>query len=112
MNLLKVSKNISMKVSLLKNNPNMNQKRSLFLFSLIFYFVYYYTATPACAQEYVFKNFSFSDSSIVVPEQFKSYNEIVLQRDLKYQLISLKNSAEEYYLFHEKILVNSTDAIQ
>ena len=64
------------------------------------------------AQNIEFKNYTFNDSEIVIPEAFKNEEEIILEQNLKSEFSFGNNDASEYYLFHEKKLLNSNIAIE
>jgi len=64
------------------------------------------------AQNIEFKNYSFSDKPIEIPEKFKNEDEIILEKNSKVEFIFDNNQGSEYYLFHEKKLLNSNNAIE
>lgn len=66
------------------------------------------------AQDYTFKDFNWDEkmTSVEIPEKYKNLNEVVLERDIKVELLTDKGVAKQFYLFHEKIAVNTDDAIE
>ncbi|MBS4041679.1 MAG: DUF3857 domain-containing protein [Flavobacteriales bacterium] len=56
--------------------------------------------------------FTFTNQPVVIPETFKTYDDIVLERNIKIEVANIKNQATQYFLFHQKIWVNSNDAIE
>ena len=66
----------------------------------------------AYSQSTALKNYSFKDTTFNIPDQFKSYSEINLERHIKYEINTSEKESIEYYLFHNKVLVNTDDAIQ
>ncbi|WP_333810485.1 DUF3857 domain-containing protein [Flavobacterium sp.] len=66
------------------------------------------------AQDYTFKNYKWEQkpTAFSVPEQYKNENEIVVSRTIKVEIISDKNGPKQYYLLHDKIFINSDDAIE
>lgn len=83
---------------------NLKTKSFLILFFAIINF--------ANAQNIEFKNYKFNDNEIVIPEEFKNEEEIILEQNLKSEFSFTSNDANEYYLFHEKKLLNSNIAIE
>lgn len=68
--------------------------------------------SQAIAQDYNFSDYDFTDREVEIPDEFKDKDEIVLFRDRKVEIISGENSVQQFFLLHEKILVNSDDAIE
>ncbi|WP_310381545.1 DUF3857 domain-containing protein [Flavobacterium sp.] len=68
----------------------------------------------AIGQEYSFKNYDWNekDTSIEIPEQYKNENEVILDRVTKIEIVVEGKNAVQYRLLHEKILINSDDAIE
>lgn len=64
------------------------------------------------AQNTMLKNYNFSDEKIEIPEKYKNENEVILQKDVKIDLVTTENSALQYFLIHEKKWINSDDAVQ
>ena len=66
------------------------------------------------AQDYTFKNYKWEQkpSAFSVPEQYKNENEVIVSRTIKVEIISDKNGPKQYYLLHDKIFINSDDAIE
>jgi hypothetical protein len=62
--------------------------------------------------QYEFKDYTFSDEKIDIPESYASENEIVLVRNIKTELVSKDNTVLQFYLLHEKVLINSANAIE
>lgn len=66
------------------------------------------------AQDYTFKNYNWDEklTSVEIPEKYKNLNEVVLERDIKIELLNDKGAAKQFYLLHEKTAVNTDDAIE
>ncbi|WP_333696714.1 DUF3857 domain-containing protein [Flavobacterium sp.] len=83
----------------------MNKKKAFLLIVL-------FQLTNNFAQDLKFKNFDFSNETIEIPKIFENENEVILQKDIKIEFIATKNSASQYFLLHEKVWINSDDAIE
>ncbi|HEX8562190.1 MAG TPA: DUF3857 domain-containing protein [Flavobacterium sp.] len=66
------------------------------------------------AQDYTFKNYDWDEkaTTVIVPEKYKNENEVILDRNTKIELAVAGNVVKQYYLLHEKILINSDEAIE
>ncbi len=64
------------------------------------------------AKNTILKNYNFSDEKIEIPEKYKNETELILQKDVKIDLVTTENSALQYFLIHEKKWINSDDAVQ
>lgn len=66
------------------------------------------------AQEYSFENYKWSETPEIpeIPEQFQNENEIVLEKNNIIEITVGKDGAKQYYLLHDKIYINSDDAIE
>jgi hypothetical protein len=66
------------------------------------------------AQEYSFKNYDWADkpAAIEIPEQYKGQNEVILDKIEKIELQITGKIASQYHLVHERIFINSDDAIE
>lgn len=66
------------------------------------------------AQEYSFKNYDWNEqeTKVDIPEQYKNEKEVILQRTTKIEIVVVSNNAKQYHLLHEKIYINSDDAIE
>lgn len=66
------------------------------------------------AQDYTFKNYKWDQNpeAFSVPEQYKNENEVIVSRTIKVEIISDKNGPKQFYLLHDKIFINSDDAIE
>ncbi|HMU03340.1 MAG TPA: DUF3857 domain-containing protein [Saprospiraceae bacterium] len=73
---------------------------------------FYLLITVNIFGQYEFKDYKFSDEKIEVPENYTSENEIVLLRNIKTELLTKENAVLQFYLLHEKILINSANAIE
>jgi hypothetical protein len=64
------------------------------------------------AQE--FKDYHWDDknTSIVVPEKYKNEKEVILSRNTKIELAVKGKGATQFYMIHEKIFINSSDAVE
>jgi hypothetical protein len=66
------------------------------------------------AQEYSFKNYDWkeNETTIQIPDQYKNEKEVILERTTKIEFVVTGKSAKQYHLLHEKIYINSDDAIE
>jgi len=66
------------------------------------------------AQEYSFKNYDWNEkqTTIAIPEQYKNEKEVILERTTKIEFVVTGKSSKQYHLLHEKIYINSDDAIE
>lgn len=66
------------------------------------------------AQDFSFKNYNWDEklTKIEVPEKYKNEKEVILERNTKIELFPEKGNVTQYYLSHEKIYINSDDAIE
>lgn len=68
----------------------------------------------ASAQGYTFKDYNWieKEGAAAIPDQYKNENEVILSRTIKIELISVGDAIKQYYLFHDKVYINSDDAIE
>jgi hypothetical protein len=82
----------------------------------IFIFVAILNCSMFYAQEYnyTFKNYDWNDkaSSVEIPEKYKNEKEVILDRTIKIEIAVDGKNAIQYRLLHEKIYINSDDAIE
>ena len=66
------------------------------------------------AQDYSFKNYDWNEkeTKVDIPEQYKNEKEVILQRNTKIEIVVSDKTAKQYHLLHEKIYINSDDAIE
>ena len=66
------------------------------------------------AQEYSFKNYDWNEkeTKVDIPEQYKNEKEVILDRTTKIEIVVSGKTAKQYHLLHEKIYINSDDAIE
>lgn len=83
---------------------------SLIKVTIIFLLQLVFIKTHAQSSELI--NYNFKDTTFIIPDQFKSFSEINLERHFKYEINTSGKESIEYFLFHNKVLVNSDDAIQ
>lgn len=62
--------------------------------------------------QFPFKDYPFDNSYIALPEKYKNENEIVLLKNLNIHLETNPNGAFQYFLYHEKTLLNSDQAVE
>ncbi|TRX39778.1 DUF3857 domain-containing protein [Flavobacterium restrictum] len=83
---------------------------------LLFIFVTLLNSSVFFAQEfdYTFKNYDWSEkpTTTEIPEQYKNEKEVILDRIIKIEVSVVGKSAKQYRLLHEKIYINSDDAIE
>ncbi len=85
-----------------------NILKSIFTFAAIL------SASLLFAQEYSFKNYDWNEkeTKIDIPEKYKNENEVILDRTTKIEFVVTGKAAKQYQLLHEKIYINSDDAIE
>ncbi|WP_281298772.1 DUF3857 domain-containing protein [Flavobacterium limnophilum] len=66
------------------------------------------------AQEYSFKNYDWNEkeTKVDIPVQYKNEKEVILERTTKIEIVVSGKTAKQYHLLHEKIFINSDDAIE
>ena len=66
------------------------------------------------AQANTIKNYDWNeaDTKIVIPELYKNEKEVILDRTEKIEFAIEGKTAKQYHLLHEKIFINSDDAIE
>lgn len=66
------------------------------------------------AQEYSFKNYDWNEkaTTVEIPEKYKNEKEVILDRTSKIEFVVVGKTAKQYQLLHEKIYINSDDAIE
>ena len=66
------------------------------------------------AQEYSFKNYDWNEkaTAIEIPEKYKNEKEVILDHTSKIEFVVTGKSAVQFQLLHEKIYINSDDAIE
>uniref|UniRef100_UPI0040471AA1 DUF3857 domain-containing protein n=1 Tax=Flavobacterium sp. TaxID=239 RepID=UPI0040471AA1 len=66
------------------------------------------------AQDYTFKDYQWEQkpAAFLAPEQYKNENELIVSRTIKIEVVTDKNGPKQYYLLHDKIFINSDDAIE
>ncbi len=79
--------------------------------NLLVLFLFFYGNT-GMTQETELKSYKFNDNIIEIPEEYKNENEVILERNIKIEYIVTKKKVLQYYLVHEKIFINSDDAIE
>lgn len=70
--------------------------------------------TLSFAQEYEFKNYDWSEKEVKteIPAQYENEKEVILDRTTKIELVVTGKTAKQYRLLHEKIYINSDNAIE
>ena len=69
-------------------------------------------STSSMAQDHMFNDYGFDDEKIEVPAEFLDKEEVTLFLKRKIDIVTDKESVVQYYLHHEKILLNSDEAIE
>jgi hypothetical protein len=66
------------------------------------------------AQEYSFKNYDWNEkeTKVEISEKYKNEKEVILDRTTKIEFVVTGKVAKQYHLLHEKIYINSDDAIE
>lgn len=71
-------------------------------------------STRLTAQDYTFKNYDWESKTgaVDIPEKYKNETEIILDRHIKVEINADGKEVAQFYLYHEKIYINSDDAIE
>lgn len=69
-------------------------------------------STTSIAQDHMFTDYGFDDEKIEVPAEFLDKEEVTLFLKRKIEIVTGEKTAVQYYLHHEKILLNSDEAIE
>ena len=87
-------------------------KKNIFLPFITF--VAILNTTLIFAQDYSFKNYDWDEKAVKVdiPEKYINENEVILDQNIKVELVVTGKKAVQYRLLHEKIYINSDDAIE
>jgi hypothetical protein len=86
-----------------------NILKRIFIFATILNCSMFY----AQEHEYTFKNYDWNEkASIEIPEQYKNEKEVILDRIMKIEIAVAGKNVKQYRLLHEKIFINSDDAIE
>lgn len=66
------------------------------------------------AQNYSFKNYNWDEkeTKVEIPENYKNEKEVILDKTEKIEVVIEGNAAKQFHLLHEKIYINSDDAIE
>lgn len=80
----------------------------------IFTVVAIISTSAGFAQNYSFKNYDWNEkeTKIEIPENYKNEKEVILDRTEKIEIVVEGKTARQYHLLHEKIYINSDDAIE
>ena len=72
------------------------------------------TTTVFFAQDYEFKNYDWNEkeTKTEIPAQYENEKEVILDRTTKIEIVVVGNTAKQYRLLHEKIYINSDNAIE
>ena len=76
---------------------------SIFLLALV---------QPITGQDFEFKNYNFNETKTEVPPSLSNENEVILLRNIKTEVVVDGKDVKQFYLLHEKILINSDNAIE
>lgn len=81
---------------------------------IIFTFAAILNASIFFGQDYSFKNYDWNEkeTAITIPDQYKNENEVILDRTTKIEIVITGKTARQYHLLHEKVFINSDDAIE
>ncbi|HLP63756.1 DUF3857 domain-containing protein [Flavobacterium sp.] len=87
--------------------------KNTFLKTILF-FVFISMSTRLTAQDYTFKNYDWESKTgaVDIPEKYKNETEIILDRHIKVEINADGKEVAQFYLYHEKIYINSDDAIE
>lgn len=80
----------------------------------IFNVVVLLNTTFLFAQDYSFKDYDWNEkeTKVVIPEQYINQNEVILEQSIKVEVAVTGKTAVQYRLLHQKIYINSDDAIE
>ncbi len=84
-------------------------KNILFFLTSLFLILF---VVSGYSQDFEFQYYDFSDKNLTVPQQYEKETEVILEQNTKIEFGSNNNSSYQYYLFHEKIYINSDNAVQ
>ena len=84
------------------------------LLKIIFTFVTVLNTSFIFSQDYSFKNYDWNEkeTTITIADQYKNENEVILDRTTKIEIVITGKTARQYHLLHEKVFINSDDAIE
>ncbi|MBN8641750.1 MAG: DUF3857 domain-containing protein [Flavobacteriales bacterium] len=87
--------------------------KNTFLKTILF-FVFISMSSTLSAQDYTFKNYDWESKTgaVDIPEKYKNETEIILDRHIKVEINADGKDVAQFYLYHEKIYINSDDAIE
>ncbi|MCW4467602.1 DUF3857 domain-containing protein [Flavobacterium sp. MFBS3-15] len=68
----------------------------------------------AQGQDFSFKNYNWDtkETKVEIPAKYKDEKEVILERNVKIEFVPGKDGALQYYLSHEKIYINSDEAVE
>lgn len=80
----------------------------------VFFLLFLSFGIDAIGQNYTFKNYDWETTTptITIPEKYKNEAEVILDRSIKVEIAAEDDSVVQYFLFHEKIYINSDEAIE
>jgi len=64
------------------------------------------------AQKHMFEDYDFDDSKIEIPTEYQNEDELIIFNKRKIDIYTDETSVIQYFLYHQKIWVNSDDAIE
>ncbi|WP_298117046.1 DUF3857 domain-containing protein [Flavobacterium sp.] len=81
--------------------------------NLLIIIAFFLNALFLNAQESILKKYNWDEknTSINIPDIYKSENEVILDKTVKIELINENKVAKQYFLLHQKVYVNSDDAV-
>lgn len=84
------------------------------LIKSIFTFLTILSTSLFFGQGYSFKNYDWDEkaTTVEIPEKYKNEKEVILDRTSKIEFVVIGKTAKQYHLLHEKIYINSDDAIE
>lgn len=70
------------------------------------------TSTGYTQENVQFKDYGYTNTEYAVADKFKKNDAVILERNIKSEFVLEDNNLVEYFLFHDKTLLNSDNAIE
>lgn len=81
--------------------------------TLLIIIAFFLNALFLNAQESILKKYNWDEknTAINIPDIYKNENEVILDKTVKVELVNENKVAKQYFLLHQKVYVNSDDAV-
>lgn len=82
--------------------------------TIIFFLLVFLTSNFIFSQEYSFQDYNWNekDTKTVIQKEYENLNEVILDKTIKVEIVLQGQQSFQYYLVHQKTLINSNDAIE